>query len=244
MKKYVFILIAMYNMLYGQNNKDSDVLQKSFIYSPGKEGAVVFRKAIVIKDDISKAELNIFADSYYSLYINGKYVINGPSRFDPSRPEYDTKNVNQFLKKGKNQIAVLVYSGISSGMRMKHDAGLTLLLRGKGFNLVTDTSWKCSGKTRFKTPWSLWNGLKETIDASSENGDCLNPGYDDSKWEYAVSVNGSKWGKLHTRILPFLAEREIKSWKKLMYPAISDTFKITFDKNYLVNVEMLLEAEQ
>jgi hypothetical protein len=243
-KIFFTILVAFCNLLYGQEQNISEVLGKAFIYSPGNEPSVVFRKTLVIANDIRWADLNIFADSYYSLYINGNYVLNGPSRFDPVKPEYDAKEVKQFLHKGENLIAVLVYSGISNGMRMKHEAGLTLSLSGNGFTLLTDSSWKCSGQTRFKPPLSLWNGIKETIDASSEKGDCLSPSYDDSEWKKAGIVDGNKWGKLRERILPLLAERDIKPVTKLSLPSIADTLMLSFDKNYLINVGMKLEAEE
>ena len=86
MKIFFTILVAFCNVLYGQEQNISEVLGKAFIYSPGNEQSVVFRKTLVIANDIRWADLNIFADSYYSLYINGNYVLSGPSRFDPARP--------------------------------------------------------------------------------------------------------------------------------------------------------------
>lgn len=222
----------------------SGKLQKSFIYSRDKGNAVVFRKNLILEKKEIKGSLYVFADSYYALYINGKYILSGPSRFDPKKPEYDSIDISGILRKGRNSIAVLVYGGISNGMRMKHEPGLTLAVSGNGFELLTDTSWKCSPRTRFIDPYSRWNGIKETIDASKENGDCLSAGYDDSNWKRAVFVDGGKWGSLKPRILPLLAERNIKPKTGFAFPFTSKGLSVLFDKNYLLNVEMEFEARK
>lgn len=235
------MFIAALNV-YAFTDKISEKLQKSFIYSREKGNAVLFRKDIRLAKEMTKGNLYIFADSYYALYINGKYVISGPSRFDPKRPEYDIVDIKNYFKKGNNSIAVLVYGGISSGMRMKHEPGLTLFVSGDGFKLSSDESWKCNNKTRFKEPLSRWNGIKETIDASFEIEDCLATQFDDSKWSKAMQIDGRMWGKLKPRILPLLSERIIKPRTDLTFPLQTSSFSISFDKNYLLNVEMEFEA--
>ena len=225
-------------------NKISDKLQKSFIYSREKGNAVLFKKEFRLAKEMRKGNLYIFADSYYALYINGKYIISGPSRFDPKRPEYDIVDITKYFNKGNNSIAVLVYGGISNGMRMKHESGLTLYISGDGFKLSSDESWKCSSKTRFKEPSSRWNGIKETIDASFEKEDCLAPGFGSTEWSNAMRIDGSMWGKLKPRILPLLSERIIIPKTEMTFPLQTGPFSISFDRNYLLNVEMEFEASK
>ena len=56
-------------------------------------GYVVFRKSCELPDTGSPARLQVFADSRYLLWINGRYVLRGPCRFNPKRPEYDVVDV-------------------------------------------------------------------------------------------------------------------------------------------------------
>ena len=54
-----------------------------------KGGYFVFRKRFDLEESGSIAQLQLFADSRYLLWINGQYVLRGPYRFNPKRPEYD-----------------------------------------------------------------------------------------------------------------------------------------------------------
>lgn len=243
MKRMLFALMILAGaQVYCGVNNISSFLQKSFIYSSDKGNAVVFRKDFSINREIKKAAVHIFADSYYALYINDRYILSGPSRFDPKRPEYDSLDVSKFLSKGKNSIAVLVYGGISSGMRMRHQPGFTMAITADGIRLVTDETWKCSSGTRFKEPLSRWNGIIETIDASAETGDCLSTVFDDKEWKNAVRINGNAWGKLQPRILPLLDERSVKAKTEFSFPMDTGSFTVEFDKNYLLIAEMDFEA--
>lgn len=240
----ILLFIGIINCIFSSvsGKEIGNQLQNTIIWSVGGEKTVVFRKSFNISKTIDKAEVHVFADSYYALYINGNYVLSGPSRFDPKWPEYDTKDVRFYLNKGKNTIAVLVYSGVSNGMRMKHAPGFTMNIEGKDFSVITDASWKCNGNTRFKEAKSKWNGIDETIDASSEAGDCLAVEYDDSKWQTAVAVVGNHWGIFHPRSIPLLSENEIKS-NTLSFPVkVDSTLNVKFDRNYLVTTEVEFEA--
>lgn len=73
---------------------------------PKAAGSAVFRREFDISSDITKADFHLFADSRYALYVNGQFVLTGPSRFDPISPEYDTIDLKGYLKQGKNVIAV------------------------------------------------------------------------------------------------------------------------------------------
>ncbi len=235
----LFILWA--TTAFSNDNKIAQKLQNAFIWAKGNETSVVFRKQVVIKNNFKQAHVYLFADSYYGLYINGRYILSGPSRFDPKWPEYDKIDIKAYLNKGKNTIAVLVYGGIVNGQRMMHNPGFTFCLNVDDLSVITDTSWKCSADTRFKPARSKWNGINEFIDATKENEDCLAPGIDDSKWQASILIPGTAWGGLHKRSIPLLSENEIFA-KQNLPKTINDTIKINFERNYLLSVEMDIEA--
>ncbi len=91
------------------------------ISSPASVG---FRKGITLSEIPESAKLHIFADARYMLWINGTYVAQGPNRFDPKRPEYDTLHVRDYLNQGANTIAVLVQSHLSNYRFIKNTSGL------------------------------------------------------------------------------------------------------------------------
>ncbi len=237
---YLIILLGLLSFSNAQSPVSS--LQRFMIWSPGEENAVVFRKTVTIPT-VGEITAHLFADSYYALYLNGRYVVSGPSRFDPKRPEYDTRPVTSFLNPGENTIAVLVYGGLSNGMRMQHAPGFAMMLEGADVAVFTDSTWTCSGNTRFKSAVAKWQGFDETIDATNKTGDCLSVGFDDSAWPKAVHINGNLWGPFFPRAIPMLSEKEITC--ELQLPVhVDSTLTIHFDRNYLLTAELNFTATE
>src|ERR1700722_18533479 len=118
-----------------------DLLRNAMIWHPNEGAkAVGFRKQFNYYGQGGKVSLFIFADNRYMLWINGEYVMRGPCRFDPLRPEYDSLEVSKYLHRGKNTIAVLVYGHVSSGESMEHTPGFALNVQSGRWQLTTDTS--------------------------------------------------------------------------------------------------------
>lgn len=195
-------------------------LRSSMVWIPlpdqeqNKARCAGFRKQFVIRQEPAQARLHIFADARYVLWVNGEYVLRGPCRFNPKRPEYDMVDVKRFLKRGSNTLAVLAVGGITISRVMKHEPGLALRLevcdpKGDTSTIVTDTTWRCSGKTRFLPPKDKGSCVQDNIDATLESDDWVQPEFDDSTWESAVNVDGTKWGPFYPRSIPLLRETEV-----------------------------------
>ncbi len=74
---------------------------------------ILFRKEFDIDTDIENAKIYISADDYYKLYINGKFVGQGPAPSYHFNYNYNIIDVSGYLKKGKNLIAVhTLYQGL------------------------------------------------------------------------------------------------------------------------------------
>jgi alpha-L-rhamnosidase len=189
----------------------------------------VFRKRFDLDALPKTALMHIFADSRYVLWVNGRYVDRGPCRFDPIAPEYDMLNLMPFLRTGNNAVAVLVHHytdgkaggpGEFCGRIMRHIPGLTARIdltapSGERRSLVTDSTWRATTKTRFCPSPSSWGSIPDNIDARLDEGDWTLAGFDDTGWEAAVSVDGSKWGPLRPRAIPLLREKEVGPLKVL-----------------------------
>jgi hypothetical protein len=245
MKKPRFVLLGILAALmaaffsvplvFAQNKQESQPsntageLQQAFIWSPsspyGKQAYVVFRKTFSLQESPKSAVLNLFADSRYILWINGKYVNRGPCRFDPIGPDYDVLDVTPFLQSGENVIAILVHHyhdgkptdcGDSfAGRMMRHVPGLTASLeiadsKGGKQLLRTDNTWRSSAENRFGPSAASWTSIPDNIDARRDSGDWTAASFNDSTWEKAVSIDGKQWGTLRARHIPLLRETEVQ----------------------------------
>jgi len=197
-------------------------IQSSIIWSTsepdGKQAYVAFRKIFNINEISSPAFLNLFADSRYMLWINGQYVLRGPCRFNPKRPEYDVVDVHPYLKKGTNVIVVLAhnYGNAINGRIMKHVPGLTALLEMGGREILrTDSTWRCNDHTRYLPSPSSWNTIPDVINARIDAGDWIFSGFDESSWPFAKTIDGNQWGKMFPHEIPLPKETELQDLKIL-----------------------------
>jgi alpha-L-rhamnosidase len=204
----------------------SELLQKSMIWidstTPTKQSYVVFRKEFNFEKEIKDSELRIFADSRYIIWINGRYVERGPSRFDRQNPEYDIIEISQYPISGENTIAILVHHYNVSGFTKWHDksarimdhmpglaALLTLSYEDGETSIVTGSNWKASKNTRFRDSNGSYTSIPDNIDARLDEGDWTLSTFDDSDWGNPTLISGNKWGSLVPRSIPLLREKEI-----------------------------------
>jgi hypothetical protein len=192
-------------------------LQAAFIWAGApkageKQGvAVGFRKSFNLKKQPASALLHLFADARYILWVNGVYVDRGPARFQPNGPEYDSLEIASFLQSGKNSVALICIGNLSGGKVMRHKPGLTALLQvGTQTLWSTDESWHWTDSTRYRAVDASWPNLGESlVDATVEDGDWTQPGYDDAKWKAAYKISGEAWGPLTSRRIPRLRETSV-----------------------------------
>ena len=197
-------------------------IQSSMIWTSSslveKGGYVVFRKGFVMNEIGTPALLQLFADSRYLLWINGQYVLRGPCRFNPKRPEYDVVDIQKYLKKGNNAMVVLVhtYGNAINGRIMKHAPGLAAVLEISGKTILrTDKSWKTNDKTRYLPSPGSWNTIPDIIDARIDQCEWTSANFDDSSWQLTKEIDGNQWGKMYSCELPLQKETELKELRLL-----------------------------
>ncbi len=165
---------------------------------------------------VSKALLNITADSRYRLYVNGRYISRGPARgFQNSWP-FDTVDITEHLVRGVNVVAVLAHSLGISNCQYVHAGCAGLLASGKAgsCDLATGSDWKVRRAPEFaKHPFreSMPMGFQEHFDARLEDA-WREPGYDDSAWKPAdrgVLAGNMPWPAAEPRDIPMLREEII-----------------------------------
>ena len=105
---------------------------------------VLFRKKVTLAS-FESAKIDISADDYYKLYINGKFVTQGPAPSYPDCYYYNQIDVGAYLCEGENTVAVhTYYQGLVNRAWVSGDNRQMLWLRmsvdGEDV-LVSDESW-------------------------------------------------------------------------------------------------------
>ena len=163
-----------------------------------KNKHILFRKKVNISQ-FQKAVVRISADDYYKLYINGKFVTQGPAPAYNFHYYYNEIDVTEFFSEGENTIAVhTYYQGLINRVWVSSD-----YRHGLVFDLFTDDkkiaesdeSWKCAYHTGFKEcgKYGYDTQYAECYDASSPETNFYLPDFDDSSWENAIFKTNSDY---------------------------------------------------
>lgn len=159
---------------------------------------IIYRKKAVL-DSFQKATLKISADDYYKLYINGKYVTEGPAQSYHMHYPYNEIDVTEYLTAGENTFAVLTYyHGLISNSFVSGDLRqmlwLDLALDEKSV-LVSDESWRCGYHTGYTECGRFGYNIAfaERYDANDPNVFFYKPDFDDSAFGYAKENRYPQW---------------------------------------------------
>ena len=148
------------------------------------------RKFNLEKENGKKYVLKITADDSYKLYVNGKFVGQGPACGYFSRYYYNVYDLEDLLKNGENIIAVHTYyhGRVDYGHTSADNReGLWAeLYGGEECILKTDSSWKCIKDESFSSggiTWGYDTQFAENIDRRKHPKGWMLSGFDDSLWE-------------------------------------------------------------
>ena len=175
---------------------------------------VLYRKKFVL-DDFDSAVINITADDYFKLYINGNYVMQGPVSGYPSRYYYLKNDVAKFLRKGENVIAVhAYYQGLVNHALISADMRQMLwceLYVDDKLTLVSDESWKCALHSGFSEcgRFGYSTQFAERYDSRSKEVNFQNNSFDDKDWEFVSVYHNADW-KLVESSTQLLEEYEVQ----------------------------------
>ncbi|WP_409346282.1 family 78 glycoside hydrolase catalytic domain [Paenibacillus sp. MBLB4367] len=152
------------------------------------------RKTFQLNETVNHAVLDISADDYYKLYINGQFVGQGPAQGPIGHYPYNRYEVSGFLHKGVNVIAVHVYyQGLICRAYNSGDYrhGLIAELTADGRPTVaTDSSWKLHPAEEYASGGIIGYDTQylEQIDNRLKQLGWKEPGFDDSAWYGAVEA--------------------------------------------------------
>lgn len=173
---------------------------------------IEFQKEIVLKKNPGKVEAKISADSKYWLWINGELVVfegslkRGPN---PRDSYYDVVDLGSYMKKGLNEIKVLLCYFGKGGMSHYDTGKSSFILDAAQIGLYTDSSWKSRrlsayGISEDKEPNYR---LPESIikyDARLADSDAWKPSVELGSW------GDAPWNTIHQRPIPMWKDYGVK----------------------------------
>lgn len=152
---------------------------------------ILFRKQCELNELPEKAVLYITADDYYKLYLNGKFVTQGPAPAYASHYGYNTVDVTEYLKPGKNVLAVhTLYQGLINRVWVSGDNqhglicdlvadGRTMVRSDESFRTARHSAYREIGTVGYQTQFL------EHYDAGAAEVGFEQPEFDDSQWQKA-----------------------------------------------------------
>ncbi len=163
--------------------------------------SILFRKELEINGTLQNAILSVCGLGFYQLYINGgkvgDYVLTPLETAYRKRVLYDEYDVTHLLTGGVNALGVELGNGRYSspkkywGWRAAWYGDPCLALRltlvytdGRQETIETDRDWKCDYGAILKNCY--YDG--ETYDANREQAGWSTAGFNDSKWQNALTV--------------------------------------------------------
>lgn len=151
---------------------------------------ILFRKTFNIQE-LKKTYIYISADDYYKLYINGKFVCQGPAAGYPFHYYYNKVDISQFIADGENTIAVhTYYQGLINRVWVSGDdrhglicdivqEGKTLLASDESFLYSYHEGFSAIGKFGYDTQFA------QCYTSETKSEGFFNIDYDDSGWRNA-----------------------------------------------------------
>lgn len=179
-----------------------------------RRGCVFRARKIALREQIdAKGAIQIAAESYYALYVNGRLAASGPARGTRTCNFLDTHCVAEHLTSGANHIAVEVFCNNFPSFHAS-PAEPALFLRSG--DLVTNETWEVQAAEEYRTEdvevYTLQIGLMEWRDQRK-----VPEGWttfaDASKWTAAEVLSPDRpiFAKaLFFRDVPLLEEKEIR----------------------------------
>ena len=184
-------------------------------------------------DGAASVTADVTCSSEYKLYVNGRFIGRGPGPCDIDRHYYDTYNISNALRPGKNVIAAICHnSGVETSAGTKSPGGflvqLTIRRNGDEPEIVaTDETWRVLPANDWdfsSAPICPGGGFQEVYDSRKKPVGWNVVGFDDSAWEqaYVIGEIGCKpWVNLVARQIPPLMEMTLRPQQVLAYGIVT-----------------------
>ncbi|WP_248722419.1 alpha-L-rhamnosidase C-terminal domain-containing protein [Seonamhaeicola sp. ML3] len=236
-----------------------------------------FRKTIELNEIPEEVEAYISVDSKFWLWVNGEMVIfegglsRGPSqagawnrkeKITPANSWYETLNIQPYLKKGKNTIAILVWFWGRETHKGTHiDSGKGGLLFSSEIgnqHLVSDSSWKVLQHTGYDNTiapaskslvqYSVKFDAREALNDWTDKA-WYSKNFNDANWANASEkgqLGVAPWYNIEKNIVPHLINHGLQNYanhEELKFPFVSEGTTIIARLPFNKQVTPYLEIE-
>jgi alpha-L-rhamnosidase len=152
----------------------------------------------MLTEALTNAELVIFADTRYEVWLDGAWLGRGPARFSRTLREYDVYSLDTLLP-GEHLVSALVQwapnvrrSESTTPFLLGHLKGVTpsgesvIIRTGPDWKVLLSDAWRQDA-----APVHAWNliGPTELLDLRRLPPDWMQPGYTDTTWSAAMVVS-------------------------------------------------------
>ncbi len=162
-----------------------------------------FRKTFTLSQSPSSAFAYVASFGYHELYVNGQKVgdgvMNPAQTFLKKRVAYLTYDLRDYLKPGKNAVAIWHAAGWARWTRVSEypnppyafKAQVAIESESETVTLATDETWKChKSYSEYIGDWQILDFGGERIDARKDVKDWNHAYFDDSQWDCAKVCEG------------------------------------------------------
>ena len=155
-----------------------------------KNNHTLFRKKIEIVKGTKEVILDISADDYYKLYINGCYVTQGPANSYAFCYNYNHVDITKYVHTGENTLGVHVYyQGLVNRAYNSGDyrQGMIAEVWADGVS-IADDNWKYAEAKEYGASRTIAYDTQydERIDNNQKLVGWKEADFDDSAWEQAM----------------------------------------------------------
>ena len=190
-------------------------------------GVYHFRKSFRLKKVEKEFVIHVSGDNRYRLYVNGKYVCNGPSRGDLNNWRFETIDIAPFLQHGENAIAAVVWNFGKHRPVAQISLQTAFLLQAndeKNAFVNTSSQWKVKQNKAYTPITDAQKRLQAYIvvgpgmefNSNYDLHDWENANYPDIDWEKPRSLgnampkgnDNTHFWQLVPRTIPMLAEKQ------------------------------------
>ena len=199
-----------------------------------KNRHILFRKKVTLAD-YNAVVIDITADDYFKLYVNGKFVMQGPPPSYPGAYRYMKKDISEYLSRGENVIAVhTYYQGLINRVWVSGDLRESFWCRiiadGKVV-AVSDESWKCANHTAYSAcgVFGYDTAYAERYDCRAKEVGFEKVEYDDGAWENASVYENADYKLEESQIEPL----EIYSVTPQIIKKNGNVYFIDFGREYV-----------
>jgi alpha-L-rhamnosidase len=200
------------------------------------------RREFEVNSSVPHASIAVTADTTYQLFINGRFIGDGPVRAFPEHYRYDRFDIADFLQPGKNVVTVKVHHwgrdtakniavepGLLAQLEWTDDAGVHVLGTDRTWHVAVDPA-----RDPRSPIVSSHLGFEEHYDARQEYEGWMSPSFSTEGWseaEEVATVADGPWhdlrlSEIHHLVKEMVEPVEVLGMRHVRSPRIVSTLNL------------------